>query len=257
MSKIGMTSGTVIALSVIATVFCYQPSRASDALLAKAQSEFTAKARDAVLQRRAQAMAGPVLASVPAQTHTITSPEPATPPAPTPVMASERSIPARAPIAPVQVATAPVQAAATADVVEAPIVVAKLPDVDAPVSSETKVDEVKPLPAEKAVETIAAPKQPELPTAAPQVATPAPQVVTPAPQAVTPAPQVATPATNPVAPATVKAQKAPRDSARTVSARNPNFRQLQREFSSGRIPYDAETLRARAPEIAAAIARYM
>ena len=163
----------------------------------------------------------------------------------------------------------PAKTPAATDVVETPVVVAKLPDVDTTVIPETKVEEVrpeaKPLPESNPlpVEHIEAPKQPELPQAAvPQVATPAAQVVTPAPQAVTPAlrvatpaPQVAAPATNTTAPATAKTQKATREPAKTVSAKN--LRQLQREFKSGRMPYDAETLRARAPEIAAAIARYM
>ena len=249
MSKIGITSGTAIALSVIATVLCYQPSHASDALLAKAQAEFTAKARDAVLQRRAaQVPAGMVLASAqsePVQTQKLASLEqPAALSAPAPVMASDRSIPERP--------------AATAAVVEAPVVIAKLPDADTTVIPETKVEEAKPLPESNPlpVEHIEAPKQPELPqAAAPQVVTPAAQVVTPAPQVVTPAPHVAAPATNATAPA--KTQKTTREPARTVSAKNPNLRQLQREFSAGRMPYDAETLRAKAPEIAAAIARYM
>jgi hypothetical protein len=251
MSKIGIASGTAIALSVIATVLSYQPSHASDALLAKAQSEFTAKARDAVLQRRAQAM-GPMLASLPQsepaqQTSTVASSAPA------PVMASDRSIPARP--------------AVTAAAVEAPVVIAKLPDADTTAIAETKVEETKPLPESNPlpVEHIEAPKQPELPqaaapqavTPAAQVVTPAPQVVTPAPQVATPAPQVATPVTNTTAPATAKIQKTTREPARTVSTKNPNLRQLQREFSAGRMPYDAETLRAKAPEIAAAIARYM
>jgi len=249
MSKIGITSGTAIALSVIATVLCYQPSHASDALLAKAQAEFTAKARDAVLQRRAaQAPAGMVLASAqsePVQTHTLVSLE--QPAALSALASADRSIPERT-------ATAPVQAATT-DVVETPVVVAKLPEAPAPVIAETKADEVptesKPLPTETAVEHIVAPKQPELPQAA------APQVVTPAPQVATPAPQVATPMTNTTAPATAKTQKATREPDKTASAKNPNLKQLQREFSAGRMPYDAETLRAKAPEIAAAIARYM
>jgi hypothetical protein len=252
MSKIGMTSGTVIALSVLATVFSYQPSHASDALLAKAQAEFTAKARDAVLQRRAaQIPAGMVLASTqsePVQTQKLASLEqPAAPSAPA---SADRSIPERTGTAPVQ--------AATTDVVEAPVVVAKLPDADATVIAETKVEEAKPLPESNPlpVEHIEAPKQPELPqAAAPQVVTPAPQVATPAPQVATPAPQVATPVTT--APAAAKTQKATREPAKTASAKNPNLRQIQREFAAGRMPYDAETLRAKAPEIAAAIARYM
>jgi len=237
MSKIGMTTGTAIALSVVVTVFCYQPSHASDALLAKAQAEFTAKARDAVLQRRAaQAPTGMVLASAPVQTqsapvqtHTVASLEPSALSAPASLEASETT-------------TAPVQAA-TPDVVEAPVVTAKLPDVDAAVSSETKAVEVrpelKPLPAETAVQNIVAPKQPELPVAA--------------------ASQVVTPTTNSVAPATVKIQKATREPASTNPAKKTSTiaRRFERGLSRERIPYDVQALRARAPEIAAAIARYM
>jgi hypothetical protein len=269
MSKIGITSGTAIALSVVATVFCYQPSHASDALLAKAQAEFTAKARDAVLQRRAaQAPTGMVLASVPhsepaqtpsepVQNHTATSLEPSAPSAPASLETSaDRSIPARTATAPVQAVTAPVQPA-TADVAETPVVVAKLPEVPAPVSSETKADEVqaesKPLPAEAAAEKILAPKQPELPQA------PATQVVTPAPKVATPAPQVAMPTTTSAAPASGKIQKTTRESAKPVSAKQMSTmaRRYERDFSGQRPPYDMETLRAKAPEIAAAIARYM
>ncbi len=265
MSKIGMTSGTAIALSVVATVFCYQPSHASDALLAKAQAEFTAKARDAVLQRRAaQAPAGMVLASVAVQTPTVASPTVA-PSAPASLETSaDRSIPARAAIAPAQVATAPAQtvtapaqAAATADVVEAPVVVASLPDVPAPVSAETKADEVpaesKPLPAETTAEKIVAPKQPELPQL------PAPQVVTPKTTTATPATTTVAPATNTVASSAAKTQKVTREAARTISARQMSTmaRRFDRDFPGQRPPYDMETLRAKAPEIAAAIARYM
>ena len=256
MSKIGITSGTAIALSVIATVLCYQPSHASDALLAKAQSEFTAKARDAVLQRRAQAM-GPRLASVhsePAQQiSTVASPAPATLSAPAPVTASDRSIPERPAAAPVQAVAAPVQAATT-DVVETPVVVAKLPEAPAPVVVETKADEVqpesKPLPTETAVEHILAPKQPELPQAA------APQVVTPDTNTVAPATTTAAPATNTAAPVTVKTQKETREQPRTAQAKK-TARRHERDFSGERLPYDMETLRAKAPEVAAAIARYM
>ncbi len=251
MSKIGVTAGTIAALSLVATVFYYQPSRASDALLAKAQSEFTAKARDAVLQRRAQAMRGPVLASVPrsepAQTHIMASPAPA------PAEPSEaRSIPARPPTAPVQVETVPAQAAATADVVEAPTMVAKLPDVAPPVSSDAKVEEIRPeskpladsklLATETAVQNIETPKLPDVPKAA-------------APQAVTPTPRMSR--TTLVAPG--KIQKATPELSRTVQARKMSVaaRRFQRDFGGGRIPYNVEALRARAPEIAAAIARYM
>jgi len=248
MSKIGITSGTAIALSIAATVFYYQPSHASDALLVKAQSEFTAKARDAVLQRRtAQVPMGTALAaapqSEPAQTYTLASLEPSQ----ASVEASDsRSIPART--APAPVATTPVSPATPvqAATVEAPVEIIKLPNVEAAPGSETKADEVqpvsKPLPVEAAVQTTAAPQQVELPKAA--------------------APQVVTPVTNAAAPATVKVQKATSEPAKVVPALPARkatkvARRLERELSSERLPYNVEALRARAPEIAAAISRYM
>jgi hypothetical protein len=248
MSKIGITTGTAIALSVIATVLSCQPSYASDPLLAKAQAEFTAKARDAVLQRRAaQAPAGMVLASAP-QSEPVQTPKasPEQPAALSAPASADRSIPERT-------ATAPAQAA-TIEVVETPVVVAKLPEAPAPVVSETKADEVqpesKPLPTETEVEHILAPKQPELPQAA------APQAVTPNTNTVAPATTAAAPATNTAAPATVKTQKETREQARTAQTKK-TARRHERDFSGERLPYDMETLRARAPEVAAAIARYM
>jgi hypothetical protein len=234
MSKLGITIGSAIALSVMVTVLYHQPSGASNALLAKAQSEFTAKARDAVLQRRAQATMGPVLASSPSTseamepTQPVVSAEPVAPSAPAPLQTSERGTPERP--------------AATAEPLEAPVVVAKPPVVEAAAGSEPKLEEIKPeskplseakpVLVETAVQNIEPLKQPEPPKAA------APQVVTPA---------------------TAKTQKTSREPAKTASAKKagPNFRQLERDFSAGRMPYDAETLRARAPDIAAAMAPYM
>jgi hypothetical protein len=286
MSKLGIAIGSAIALSVVATGLYYRPSGASNDLLAKAQSEFTAKARDAVLQRQAQP--GPALASsstseVLEPTHPVASAEPAAPSAAAPLQGSERSTPARPavtseameptppvalaePLAPSAPAPATLQSsersiperpAATA---ETPVVVAKPAVVEAAAASEPKLEDIKPEPkllpevkpvleaqpvpeakpvleakpvaVETGAQNIEAPKQPEPPKAA------APQVVTPA---------------------TVKMQKTTHEPAKTASAKKtgPSFRQLEREFSSGRMPYDPETLRARAPGIAAALAPYM
>lgn len=256
MSTIGMNGAALFALSVASTVLPYQPSLASDALLAKAQAEFTAKARDAVLQRRAaQAPTGMVLASVPRdepeKTHAAPSLEPASlssPPAPE--TSESRSIPARTVTAPaitpvVQPVAAPLQSTVASDVVvQAPVVVAK--NVDASVGPEFKADEIRPqsipVAAETAVDRPSAPKQSELPqTAAPQAAS-----------------QVVAPQTNKLTPTTVKTTKPISQPVRTVSAKTgKTARRFEREFSVGRLPYDIETLRAHAPEIAAAIARYM
>lgn len=280
MSKLGIAIGSAIALSVVATGLYYRPSGASNDLLAKAQSEFTAKARDAVLQRQAQP--GPALASgstseVMEPTHPVASAEPSAPAASAPLHASERGIPARPvvtseaieptrpvasvePVAPSAPAPAlpqssewsiPERPAVTA---ETPVVIAMPPVVEAAAASEPKSEDIKPeskllpeakplreampvleakpTPVETAVQNIEPPKEPEPPKAA------TPQVVTPA---------------------TVKTQKTPHEPAKTASAKKsgPSFRQLEREFSSGRMPFDAATLRAKAPDIAAAMAPYM
>jgi hypothetical protein len=52
MSKVWMISGAAIATLIAVAAWAPQPARSSQDLLAKAQSEFASKARDAVIQRR-------------------------------------------------------------------------------------------------------------------------------------------------------------------------------------------------------------
>ena len=52
MNKFWMMGGAIIAVSVTAMVWNAGPVRSSENLLGKAQSEFAAKARDALIQRQ-------------------------------------------------------------------------------------------------------------------------------------------------------------------------------------------------------------
>src|SRR5882757_6661638 len=66
MNKFWMMGGAVIAVSVTAVVWNSGPVRSSENLLGKAQSEFAAKARDALIQRQmAQATTAPLAIAVP------------------------------------------------------------------------------------------------------------------------------------------------------------------------------------------------
>jgi hypothetical protein len=236
MSKIGTIGGAALAATFLATVFYYHPSSASNALLAQAQSEFMTQARDALLARRIGGVStNNVLAAAaaPAQSYVVASLEPVAPPSTaqveTPVSA-QVEIPAAT--------AAPIFSAATEDLVETPAVVNELPEpAKVEISAAVQVNEVKPevapLPAEPVTQQNAtAPKKP-----------------------VTPAPQIVAPLTNPVAHLPVKAvQKTTETPSRKtiVAARHPE-RAILRE----RLPYNLEALRARAPQIMAAIARYI
>ncbi|CAN0422329.1 unnamed protein product, partial [Phaeothamnion confervicola] len=66
MKKFWMMGGTVIAVSVTVMVWNLGPVRSSENLLVKAQSEFAAKARDALIQRQmAQATTAPPVMAAP------------------------------------------------------------------------------------------------------------------------------------------------------------------------------------------------
>src|SRR4051794_36011313 len=66
MNKFWMMSSTVIAASVAAVIWGAGPVRSTENLLGKAQSEFAAKARDALIQRQiAQATVAPQVPAAP------------------------------------------------------------------------------------------------------------------------------------------------------------------------------------------------
>lgn len=245
MSRIGTIGGAALASTFLAAVFYYQPSHASNALLAKAQSEFVTKARNALLERRiGEASMNAVLAVPPpsssAQTAVVASLEPVAPPATVQVEASAAS-------------AAPISTTPTKEFTETPAAANELPEpAKIEVSSAGKTNEVKPevtpLPAAPAAEQSAvAPNGPE--AAAPQVVAPVTNM----------------PVTNVMAhqPAKTiqKTTQAPGKKT-MITARRP-VRNMSRErlplerLLLGRLPINVEALRARAPQIAAAIARYM
>src|ERR1043165_4331559 len=66
MNKFWMMGGAIIAVSVAAMVWNARPVRSSENLLGKAQSEFAAKARDALIQRQmAQTSTAPAVVAPP------------------------------------------------------------------------------------------------------------------------------------------------------------------------------------------------
>ena len=246
MSRIGTIGGAALASTFLAAVFYYQPSHASNPLLAKAQSEFVTKARNALLERRIGeasmngALASPPSSS-PAQTQVVATLEPVAPPSTVQVETSAASA--------ALISTTP-----TRELTETPAAANELPEpAKIEVSSAGTTNEVKPevtpLPAEPAAaqQNAVAPNGPE--AAAPQVVAPVTNM----------------PVTNMVAhPPARTVQKATQASGRKtmIAARRP-VRNISKErlplerLSIGRLPINVEALRARAPQIAAAIARYM
>jgi hypothetical protein len=240
MSKFYMMGAAVIAVSVAVVAWGCRPVRTSDDLLGKAQAEFEMKARDALIQRRmtqvAPAPAAPSApASVPEPTYAVASLEPVVPPT------------IAAPSAPV-VAAAPEAPTVTADSLDAPAASPKLsvpPELPSAPAAEDK----------KATESQMA-SQP-VPPATENAVTP-----NPAP-AVAPTPEVAT-VTTPVVTPTVGATprepvKVTRKTCRASHEPRANVvaRRYDRDAARYSMPYNLQALRARAPEIAAAIARYM
>ena len=236
MSKFWMMGVAAIAMSVAVVALGSRPVRSSEDLLGKAQSEFAVKARDALAQRRmAQASTAPALASatpaVPPSRYVVASLEPT-------IVASSEIV---APVAP----TLPTE---VVDSLEAPVASPQSPASPQPSAA---VNTENDGPTEQQV----APLPPATP-AAENVVTqqPAPAVAaTPALKTVTPrgfTPTVHAPhETVKGARKTQRASSAPR--TRTVVRRSePNA-------PRNSMPYSIEMLRARAPEIAAAIARYM
>ena len=239
MSKFWMMGGAVIAVSVAAMVWNPGPVRSSEDLLGKAQSEFAMKARDALVQRRmaAQASAAPastepsVTESAPQSASTkpyvVASLEPVAPPMAT-------LVPTRSEATIAEAAPAPVEAPVASRDSSVPPVTPAAPAVDAAPPMEAK--------------TVSLP-------AAPQASTP--------PQPVPAATQVSEPAKDDT-PAATPAPAKSRQKVKTAHRTNQKepmagstVRRSERTASRNAMPYNLETLRARAPEIAAAIARYM
>jgi hypothetical protein len=213
-----------------------RPVRSSEDLLGKAQSEFAIKARDALIQRRmAQTSTAPAVASqptsAPQRPYVVASLEPVAPP----TIAVSKEIEAIAPASPM----------VNANPLDAPIASAKLS-----------------APPEFAVAPAAEPKKATEPQTASLPESPAArEAVTPKPAIASPS-ELATVTTQTIASTAAKprqSEKVTHKARRTPSEPKTKtvVRRSRPDVSRNSMPYSIEALRSRAPEIAAAIARYM
>jgi hypothetical protein len=244
MRKFWMMSGAIIAVTAAAVAWHPQPVRSSEGLLGKAQAEFATRARDALIARRmAQAPTAPAVtsapSSVPTQPYVVASLEPIAPPT---IATREATV----------VAVAPVPAAPTSDSMDAPVESTKLtasPEfVAAPKTDdkETTEPQIATLPAPLTAESAVTPKPAPVVAPTPELAT----VTTPVVTTPTAIPTDATPRQ----PAKVahKAHATPNQPNSNTAARRSE--QVAPRYSTS---YSLDALRARSPELAAAIARYM
>jgi hypothetical protein len=270
MKKFWMMGGAVIAVAVTAMVWNSGPVRSSENLLGKAQSEFAAKARDALIQRQmGQTPPAPVV---------VAAPKSETTPAPY-VVAS------LGPVAAPTVATRETRFEARSRAPEPQVAVE--PQVTVEPQTVT-VAPVAPIAAQEIVSSAApsAPAAEETPAPKMQLAAlPAEPKISEAPQqiAVAPVSEVA----KVEAPAVTqtydepkrefKAERKPRHVKRERRTNDDGYRSERSERydradryersersyrAERRAPryvsgYNLDALRARSPELAAAISRYM
>jgi hypothetical protein len=256
MKKFWMMGGAVIAVAVAAMVWNSGPVRSSENLLGKAQAEFAAKARDALIQRQmSQASIAPAVISAPKTEvqapYVVASLGPVG--APTAVSRETRvEIPAPAPEPQAAVEPQTVTAAA----VEAPIAAQEI--VSPAAAPVAPVAEEAPAPKMQLAALPAEPKSSVLPK---QIA-------------VAPVSEVAkaeTPAVTRNYDEPKRQFKAERKTRHVKRERKMNDDGYRSERSdrydrSERVerrapryisPYNLDSLRARSPELAAAISRYM
>jgi hypothetical protein len=229
MIKIWMISGAVVAVSVAVMAWSPRPARTSEDLLGKAQSEFAIKARDALIQRRT-ALAQPAAPAAIDAASGVELPYVVASLGPVAVPTTARSETPVAAVAPEATSLAPIS-------LDVPVVTPKLSA--APTVENTKAVEPPPalLPAALASDSVVEPNA--APSVAP-VAALAPEAtpVTPMATAVTP---------HEAAQATHKKRR----------ASNAVAHRYQRDTYGYSTPYNLQSLRAHAPEIAAMVARYM
>jgi hypothetical protein len=231
MSKLWMMGAAVIAVSVAVVAWGGRPVRTSDDLLGKAQAEFAIKARDALIQRQ----------MVQVSTASVAAPPPAAAPeAPLEVAAPEA----------LTVTVASLEAPAVSrDIVGSPASVPALAPVFAPATEDA--------PAAKP-QLASLPEAPRVSVAPKQIAPEAPKDIA----AAAPLSEIAKadePAVtrNSVAPG--RRFKAEGKTRHVQRERKTNAAVYRSEGRAPRYatPYNLESLHARAPEIAAAIARCM
>jgi hypothetical protein len=252
MNKFWMMGSTVIAASVAAVIWGAGPVRSTENLLGKAQSEFAAKARDALIQRQmAQATMAPPVSAAPKTE------------APSPIVVASLE-----PVAAAVVVTREIRAEAPAvepqAAVEPPTVAAA--PAEAPIALQATVSAPAPAPTPAAEETQAT----KLQLAALEEPT---SKVLPKQIAVAPVAEAARAETPVVTPTQAeprrkfKTERKTRQVQREIrtndgyraerTERRERAERYERRAPRYETPYNLETLRARAPEIAAAIARYM
>jgi hypothetical protein len=244
MSKFWMMGVAAITITVAVVALDSRPVRSSEDLLGndllgKAQSEFAIKARDALVQRRmVQASTAPELASapsVPQAPYKVASLEPVAPP----TIAASQAI-----VLPV----APVSPAVTVETPEAPVAsrpAANKIEEKTAVKEPTTEPQVTSLPGAPATEYAVTPKP------APTVAV-TPDLTKVAAKGVTP-----TGGTQRERAKNIRQVQRASNAAKTTPRTKTIVRRSETYASRNSMPYGMEALRARAPEIAAAIARYI
>ena len=231
MTRFWMMGGVAIAVSVGVMAWSPRPTPASEDLLRKAQSEFAIKARDALIQRR-MALAPTSALPSPSQPYMVASLEPVAPPR---IAIAEAPAKAVAPVPPEVSAVSP-DAAVISTELPAPPEIPAAPKAEAKETIESHTVSLPEPPAAEAMEPVPAV------AAAPELAAVSTQVV--APMGAAPPQRL-----RKLAPKTRRTP--PERSTKSVARRS------ERVGSRDSIPYNLQALRARAPEIAAAIARYM
>lgn len=268
MKKFWMMGGAAVVVTVAAFVWA-SPVRSSENLLSKAQSEFAAKARDALMQR--QMVQGPVMPaalpapkSAPVQSEVIASPEPV---APTPVAAPEMPVEIKAPEAKTVTVASLETPTLSRETVSAP----SIPPAPAPEPLPAPAAEVAP-PAK--IQLAAVPQEPQAEVSPKPAAAAAPVAE------VTREEPPVNSRTSEEPRRQYKAERKPRNAQRERRTYDDDYRSDDRrdyrsdrrsdyrsddrsdyrsEYRSERRSqrhYDLESLRSRAPEIAAAISRY-
>ncbi|MGJ4949626.1 hypothetical protein [Bradyrhizobium sp. HKCCYLS20291] len=236
MTKILMLSSVAAISAIVAMPWGAQPARSSQDWLAKAQSEFATKARDAVIQRKIGADAGVAPASTtqpPSVAEAADQPAAPRPPAAVPAVAAAKDVPAtpeREPGTAMVLASAPTQTMITPPAkpaLEEPTPPPAVVPVAAPAREDSKPADVL---SQQPVD--AAPAQP-----APAVSTAAP---TTAPA------KIAEPA------ARNETTQKPRRASKAVASAHTSNRPGSTMEERG-----LQALRQHAPDIAAMVARYM
>lgn len=242
MKTIVMMSSAAAVAAVAAMVWGAQPARSSQDWLAKAQTEFATKARDAVIQRQT----GKDFGGAEYQASTASAELPASVAAPAPVRMPDV---AQAPAVPL--AVEPVKeltvASLPTDIVTTPAQPAA-PSFNEPVREQAAA----PAPVQPDINTVTMTKPAE-PVALPQPIAPTPQVKAEAPAVAAPVVPITKPVVAESQPRDVTPQKARRVAKSTVSTHAS-----RRPASDGSMEKRGlDALRQRAPEIAAMVSRYM